>query len=352
MLSVRRFPYVIVGALLGFAAMPALAGPQLELSQESWNFGKVWHPEQPSMQLVVSNAGDAELKLTRVKSTCGCTTVDPSKTALAPGESTSIPIRFITRGKQGDVGSKVIIESNDPQRPRVEFKISGYVNRAIRREPIGGLVIRTLDGSPGQTGTLRLVNQMSKPMELKLRSNNIPFLDVQLREVSPGLEYQLIGRTTKRLDPGVTSGAILLETNLEREPRFTVMTRVIIVPVVDPSPSAIFVPDRKTTTHPRTVMVKYFGDHQPFKITKVECKERELPAQIYPASTPRNWSATPKPTAMARVIVQVPGANDIPEEGLHLVLHTNDPEHPTADLLITANQSDFQRIIYGTVSAQ
>jgi hypothetical protein len=161
----RRIFRVAGCLLLGLAcsspalAQPALApaaGPKLVLSQDSWDFGSVWHPESPSLTLTVKNEGAAELKISNVRTTCGCTLVESGRKEVPPGQSTELKIRYNTQGKQDRVSSSVIIESNDPARPKLTFHITGFVKRVIRRTPLGGLVIRTLDPSPGQTGTVRL----------------------------------------------------------------------------------------------------------------------------------------------------------------------------------------------------
>lgn len=42
--------------------------PQLTLSQESWNFGSVWHGERPELTLTIKNEGAGDLKLIKVNS--------------------------------------------------------------------------------------------------------------------------------------------------------------------------------------------------------------------------------------------------------------------------------------------
>jgi len=53
--------------LSGVAWAQEARAPKLALSQESWDFGAMWHGENPQLTLVLKNEGNADLNLTRVK---------------------------------------------------------------------------------------------------------------------------------------------------------------------------------------------------------------------------------------------------------------------------------------------
>ena len=41
--------------------------PKLVLSQEAWDFGEAWHGTLPKLNLVLTNAGNADLVFRRIK---------------------------------------------------------------------------------------------------------------------------------------------------------------------------------------------------------------------------------------------------------------------------------------------
>lgn len=323
-------------------------GPRLVLSQDSWDFGAVWVEERPTLTLTVRNEGTAELRLTDVRSTCGCTVAQPTRRVVPPGESTDIQVTFDTTGKQGAVTSQVIVESNDARRPKVEFSIKGQVKRAVTRTPLGGLVIRSLDPRPGQTGVVRLENQMPQPMTPTLRGHTLPMLDVELREVTPGLVYDVVGRTNATVPVGTVRGAVLLATGLEREPTLTIPARVEIVGRVELVPPAIYIRPGERTAQQRVVRIQYYGEGE-FKVLKAHPPGDAVRITVGPVQPPAAWQKrlTPAPTAVAEARVQLPPAAELPGDRVVVTLETSDPQAGPVELLVTTDKQAFQEKMYG-----
>jgi len=335
------------GAVLICMAVAPLAtaqeapAPRITLSHESWDFGTVWHLENPTFKLLVTNDGTADLSIQRVHTTCGCTVAQPRRNLVPPGQSTVVKIRFDTKGKQNKVSSKVIILSNDPQRPRVEFPISIFVKRAVLVSPSGGLGIRSLDGSPGLTASTRLENQTDQPMRLQLESKNISGVEVELNEITPGLEYDLLLRTTRQWPRGITRGTLRFSTGLEREKRLDVPVRIKILALVEPSPPVLWLNPR-SSDKPREywISVNYYGSRA-FQVTGATCAHRGVKVTLGPVQTPRpgRTSGQPKVAATMMCKVRVPPASELPAEGAKVVFTTNDPAHPRFEVPITSDRA-------------
>jgi hypothetical protein len=331
--------------------VPETRGPRIALSQDSWDFGEVWHPESVWLTLEVRNQGDQTLRLDRVRSTCGCTVVQPRATSIPPDENTEIPIRFDTRHKQNEVHSKVLIDCNDPQRPHIEFNIKGFVKRAITRTPLGGAVIRTLDTAPGQTGSVHLVNQTNEPLQLKLLSVDIPGLDVEIKPITPELEYDVIIRTEKEWQRGITRGKAVFSTGLTREPQFEVALQVRILSLVEASPPAIYLDptdDKYQQPTERMIAVRYYGSER-LRITGYKCANDQVKANIGPAYPPRGGMAqlTPRITAQARISLTIPALDKISPGGDVVEFTTNDEKFPRFQVLITTDRAAWEKEIYG-----
>ncbi|MBR9861805.1 DUF1573 domain-containing protein, partial [bacterium] len=58
------------------------------------------------------NTGSADLKITHVHPTCGCTVAKWPKEAIAPGKTGSIDVEFDTKDRVGYNAKGVNIESN------------------------------------------------------------------------------------------------------------------------------------------------------------------------------------------------------------------------------------------------
>jgi hypothetical protein len=327
----------------------ALDQPNLSLSQESWDFGQVWHGATPNLTLVLKNDGDAELKISEVRSTCGCTHVTPGRTVVPPGQTSELKIVYDTEGKQDKVGSSVIIQSNDPARPKIDFLISGFVKRAVRHIPVGGIEMRTLDPSPGQTATVRLENQVDQPMKLELQSCTVPGLEVELKPVTPGQVYEATVRTTLPLRHGLTNGELIFATGLEREPRFSVSVRIQHMWIADPVPTALYIePSAPGQAKPHAINLNYYGTLDDFRVTGVICKQKpELQVAIDPARPAGSALAITKIKLIVNTRLQPLAASDVPKGGLVIEYTTNDPACPKVEVPVTTDKKEWELLVYG-----
>lgn len=367
-LVTRRISAVLGGWIVAGAAaagVPAVAGvPRLVFSQSEWDFGEVWQDDKAVFTLTVSNAGDADLKITEVRTTCGCTAAKPQRYLIPPGEATTIRIEYDTHGKQGNVSSKVIVASNDPRpakelgndRPRAQpgeavFRVKGRVKRAIERTPLGGLVIRTLDGGPGQTGTLRLKNKMDQPMHLELRSNSMRELNVEIKEIAAGVTYDIVGTTVRPLPYGRYRGQLVFATGLSREPKYSVSVRVDVMRRVEPSPPAMLLRASDPAPQVRTLTLHYYGEDGParFKVTGVKTSDPSVTVQLGPTQPPREWMSkiSPPITALVETRVSLPAGTEFPRKGVTVTYLTNDPDFPRITVLATTDKPAFEKVMYG-----
>ena len=101
-------------------------GPKLLLTSTQHNFGKVKEGEVVSYQVRFKNTGNAELDISRVKSSCGCTATVLSKKELKPGEIGTLDIKLDTSGREGQFVRTVTLYSNDSHNPNQTITL--YVN--------------------------------------------------------------------------------------------------------------------------------------------------------------------------------------------------------------------------------
>lgn len=325
------------------------AQPVITLSQPSWNFGEVWHPQTQTLRLIISNKGDADLEIRDVRTTCGCTVANPEARVVTPGGQTILNVQYDTANKQGRVTSKVIIKSNDPLNPEVDLPIEGVVKRAIEREPLGGLVIRTNAMDAGQDGKVRLTNQLTQPMRLDLRGNNLEqWLDVRVEEVTPGLVYDVYGRTKRKILPGVLRGELTFMTGLQDEPSFTVSVRIQVIPEVEASPVAFLFQPGDGAPPVRTVRIASYRDDPQFEVISAECDDPRISVQLGSTGPAVAWMKTIKPVVQrfAQARIQVPGEVKLPPQGIKVKFLTNDREYPVVEVLLTPDREDFNAAFY------
>ncbi|MEE4198747.1 MAG: DUF1573 domain-containing protein [Bacteroidales bacterium] len=102
--------------------------PSIEFEERNFNFGKI-----PSAQkhieknFVFKNTGKSDLVIHKIRTTCGCTTANPEKTVLQPGESSSFKAIFTPGSRKGMQRKSIYVISNDPANPEVRLMIRGEI---------------------------------------------------------------------------------------------------------------------------------------------------------------------------------------------------------------------------------
>ena len=123
--------FVSLALLLVLSTVAVLAAPQITVDNGVYKFGTALEGFVVTHTFVITNAGDQTLAISRVGTSCGCTTTDLAKKSLAPGESVNLDAIFDTVGYGGRTVTKMIyVESNDPATPKLVLQLKGTVNRA------------------------------------------------------------------------------------------------------------------------------------------------------------------------------------------------------------------------------
>lgn len=142
------------------------AGPRAQVDQPVYDFGAVEQFTRVRHGYVLRNAGDQELVIKRIKSSCGCTIAELNQKNLAPGESVTIFVTFNTGGRYGRQSQQVTVFTNDPVAPIIQLTIEGTVNELLSFDPHR---LRFLDAQPGETHrqTLMVANHSDRPLKIK-----------------------------------------------------------------------------------------------------------------------------------------------------------------------------------------
>lgn len=103
------------------------AAPVASFEPTTFDFGNMTQGEKKSHTFMLKNEGKSDLLIRRVRSSCGCTAVAPSKSTIAPGETAPIEVTFDSRGKRGRQSKSITVITNDPKNPTTTLRISSNV---------------------------------------------------------------------------------------------------------------------------------------------------------------------------------------------------------------------------------
>mgnify|MGYP001080392254 CR=1 FL=1 len=130
----KKIIWLVILALVlyeGFVAS-ALPGqgassPDIEFSEELWDFGTIKQGEKVTHVFEVKNLGGTELVISKVRPSCGCTAALLSSPEVPPGGTSQIEVTFNSSGFKGKVTKYIYVESNDPDEPRAKLTITATV---------------------------------------------------------------------------------------------------------------------------------------------------------------------------------------------------------------------------------
>ena len=136
MLLKRIFSLALMSAVLlscnfAFAqdstkAAKAVEGPKIQFAETNFDFGKAMQSTAVKHIFKFKNVGTDTLKITQVKTSCGCTAAESSK-IIAPQQDGQIQVTFNTGSNMGKVSKTVYVFSNDVDAPQRSVSIQGVV---------------------------------------------------------------------------------------------------------------------------------------------------------------------------------------------------------------------------------
>jgi hypothetical protein len=116
---------LIVVALISLIGYTSSAQAKISFKNETVDYGKIVKGSDGVRVFEFTNTGDAELVVTNVKSSCGCTVPKKPEGPIAPGASGSIEVKYDTN-RVGPIRKTVTVYSNADE-PIKALKIKGEV---------------------------------------------------------------------------------------------------------------------------------------------------------------------------------------------------------------------------------
>lgn len=105
---------------------------KIEISPEFFDFGEVAYGKIAKYDFELKNIGEKDLEITRISTSCGCTTAEAGTRLIQPGEKTNLSVEYNTGAmsgplSMGDQERLIYVRSNDPVNPQIEIKIHAIV---------------------------------------------------------------------------------------------------------------------------------------------------------------------------------------------------------------------------------
>jgi len=101
--------------------------PKAEFESKTFNFGTMKQKSSASYEFVFKNTGKSDLIIRKIKSTCGCTVVNPKETVIKPGQTSSLQAIFNSGTRRGRQNKTVTVITNDPKNSMILLRLTGEV---------------------------------------------------------------------------------------------------------------------------------------------------------------------------------------------------------------------------------
>lgn len=286
------------------------AAPNIVCDAPQHNFGVRRDNEIVKHRYVLRNTGDTPLAITRVKASCGCTAVKSSHTHIAPGQTATIDARFTLKGRRGKQRKSILVESNDPDTPRLRLWLKGAIVVEVALKP-RYINFRRFHKDSIATQTVELVSLRPDIRITHVESNTHTF-EATIDPDGRGLAV----RTVPPLQEGLARGHMRIQTNHPRQLTANLNIAGIAVGDLSVLPREIILHESVRESRRVNLQVRPFGDLA-FDVRRVE-----PPA---PAIT-STFSKEPNGT----VTVVLDGVQpDAALNGKSVVIHTNLESTPT-----------------------
>jgi len=184
-----------------------MGAPKIVCDQPDFNFGVRRDHETVVHQFTIKNDGDEPLAITRVKASCGCTAVKSSTSSIQPGKTATVDARFTLKGRRGKQQKSIMVESNDPNMPRLRLWLKGEIVVGVALEP-RYLNFRQMHKDVVSTQKVALVTLRPDIRIVNIEENS-PSYEATIDPDGRGLTV----RTVPPLNPGLVRGRIVVTTD-------------------------------------------------------------------------------------------------------------------------------------------
>lgn len=261
--------------------------PAIDVSPAGLNFGQVRLAETKDLVLTIRNTGAAPLRISSITSSNPQFSVTqfierPSGAlrnlplSIAPNTSVEVTVRFrpsFVAASVGALSGVLSINSNDPNRPRVDVPLTGTGVGALIGAPsslsFGGVTVCLATPT---SATLTLTNTGNAPLTVAALAIDNPAFALTPRPalplvIAPGASVN-VNLSFYTRATGTQTGRLVISSNAVNNPGLSVALTGVGTPIAPPAISQITV-SRTTLSHGRADTARPVSPFNPFGLADV-----------------------------------------------------------------------------------
>lgn len=187
--------------------------PKIQFQEDFFDFGKIDQQKTVEHIFKFKNAGNADLKIDNLKSSCSCTGALITSKVIPPGDSGEIKVAFSSKSFQGEVKRSVLVFSNDPDNGKYTLNIKSNVQAFLEANP-QRIDFGSLKNGESVSRGLAVKNLINEPVTIKEVKTDIKDIKVGEfeKEINPNEETTINLTLTSSSLPGSFFGNMEITT--------------------------------------------------------------------------------------------------------------------------------------------
>src|SRR4051812_6079250 len=162
--------------------------PAIEVRETQKDAGTFEEGTVVAFHFVVANRGQADLEVTQVKPSCGCTVAKWDR-VIKPGAQGTIDADMNTQYFRSAVTKHLTVFSNDPDRPQMDLTMTAHLVPLIKISP-GAAALPTM-GDTAVTHEFTLERSGGRPMKIVQVIPNAPYIKAETTPLPGQGRYKL-----------------------------------------------------------------------------------------------------------------------------------------------------------------
>lgn len=205
--NLMKRPLITAIALSATLAMPLASFGNLDFASDKIVRNAELTDESVEAVFTFTNTGKRTVKITEVKSSCGCTVADLEKYVYAPGESGTIKATFNIGSRMGTQYKTIAVKTDNPEQPTKTISLQVEIPVAVKIFP-RLLFWRQGDGYQPKSFTVEAGHESVLGIR-RFASMNSGTFSMDVDEIEEGKQWRVT--VTPRETDAKERGTILIE---------------------------------------------------------------------------------------------------------------------------------------------
>lgn len=217
--SERKFKNTawLLFSITAIQATTLTAAPQLTCENPVYDFGSIENTQTMTNTFILVNTGDEPVIIHTIKPNCGCTVAEISTQHIEPGKKTTLTSTLDLTNLDGEQRKTILIESNDPETPRLVLTMQGEAIDLICPAPRNLFAIRLKPGSEWRKEII-LTAKGTEPLAIQSVETGHTRLIAAVRDGSSEQQKVVEIQLDTTFPEPTIDGKIIIHTNSKKRP--------------------------------------------------------------------------------------------------------------------------------------